>query len=60
MYKSHEVQDRILEVNIWKLSSWGGTSTPADTENFFQVMCSDENSRDVQCYMDVASSCGEE
>lgn len=60
MYKSREVQDRILEVNSRKLSSWGGSSTSADTENSFQVMCSDENSRGVQCYMDVASLCGEE
>lgn len=58
MYKSHEVQDRTLEVNSWKLSSWG-SSTP-DTENSSQVMCSDENSRDVQYNMDVASSRGEE
>lgn len=28
MYRSHEVQDRILTVNSWKLSSWRGSSTP--------------------------------
>lgn len=37
MCKSREVQDRILTVNSWKLSSWGGRSAP-DTENSFQVV----------------------
>lgn len=50
MYKSHEVQDRILKVNNWKLSSWGGSSTP-DIENSFQDMCSDENSSDGCCFL---------
>lgn len=53
------VRFRIVPVDSWKLSSWEGRSTP-DTENSFQVMCSDENSRGVQYNMDVASLCWKE